>query len=101
MKKNGNCFFVNNTSFLWLCSFLCALFLFSCKNDPVDTRIEQMDSEVATALAKDIEELINPEIANGLSLKIWGVDSLVADPIAIDIDDQGNLYYTLNPQVVN
>ncbi|WP_133546731.1 hypothetical protein [Salegentibacter sp. 24] len=60
-----------------------------------------MDSEVATALAKDIEELINPEIANGLSLKIWGVDSLVADPIAIDIDDQGNLYYTLNPQVVN
>jgi putative membrane-bound dehydrogenase-like protein len=94
MNKIGKSIIVKSTRLLWLCAFLPALFLFSCKKDPVDTRIEQMKPEDATALAKNIEELINPEIADGLSLKIWGVDSLVADPIAIDIDDQGHLYYT-------
>jgi putative membrane-bound dehydrogenase-like protein len=84
----------NNQKVFWLCAFFSTLVFFSCKKDPVDTRIEQMDTEAAAQLAKNIEDIINPEIAEGLTLKIWGVDSLVADPIGIDIDDLGHLYYT-------
>ncbi len=35
----------------------------------------------------------HPQIADGLSLRLWASDSLVADPVAIDIDDQGRIYY--------
>ena len=59
-----------------------------------DRRIKQMIPEEAAQLAKSIEALVTPELAEGLSLRLWGVDSLVADPISIDIDDQGRLYYT-------
>ncbi|MDT0689588.1 HEAT repeat domain-containing protein [Salegentibacter sp. F188] len=71
-----------------------ALILLSCGGDPVDIRIEEMDPDEAAKLAKNIEDIINPEIADGLTLKIWGVDSLVADPIGIDISDKGHLFYT-------
>lgn len=84
----------NNQKVFWLCAFFSTLVFLSCKKDPVDTRIEQMNPEEAAKLAKNIEDIINPEIAEGLTLKIWGVDSLVADPIGIDIDDLGHLFYT-------
>ena len=45
-------------------------------------------------MAKNIESIVTPELAEGFTLKLWGVDSLVADPVSIDIDDQGRLYYT-------
>ena len=53
-----------------------------------------MQPDQVGQLATTIEGLVNPEIAEGLSLKMWAVDSLVADPISIDIDDNGKLYYT-------
>lgn len=59
-----------------------------------DRRIKQMVPEQAAELAKSIEALVSPELAKGLTLRLWGVDSLVADPISIDIDDKGQLYYT-------
>ncbi|MEK6478048.1 HEAT repeat domain-containing protein [Catalinimonas sp. 4WD22] len=74
--------------------FLIFLFLTHCQEAPVDRRIKEMPSEKTAQMAKDIEADVNPELAEGISLNIWGVDSLVADPIAIDIDDQGRLYYT-------
>ena len=64
------------------------------KLGPPDDRIKRMDPKEAAALAKSIEATVTPELVGGLSLKLWGVDSLVADPIGIDIDDKGNLYYT-------
>ncbi|QJW89598.1 c-type cytochrome [Spirosoma taeanense] len=70
------------------------LLLASVKEDPIGKRIKQMVPEKAAELARSIETLVTPELAEGLTLKVWGVDSLVADPIAIDIDDQGRLYYT-------
>jgi putative membrane-bound dehydrogenase-like protein len=64
------------------------------QQQPVDLRIKQMDTTVTARLADSIGTIIKPELAEGLSLKLWGIDSLVISPIAIDIDDKGRLYYT-------
>ena len=53
-----------------------------------------MDPAKSAKLAASIESLVKPELAESLTLSLWGVDSLVISPIAIDIDDEGNLYYT-------
>ncbi len=67
-----------------------------CKQEeaPIDKRIKRLAPEAAAKLAKSIESTISPQIEKGLTLRLWGVDSLVADPVAIDIDDEGRLYYT-------
>ncbi len=59
-----------------------------------DARIKQMDTALTASLAKSIESGVTPKLAEGLTLKLWGIDSLVADPVSIDIDDQGRIYYT-------
>jgi putative membrane-bound dehydrogenase-like protein len=76
------------------------LFFYGCnQEDTVDTRIKQMESTKLTQLASSIESVVKPELADGLSLRLWGVDSLVVSPIAIDMDDKGDLYYaTTNRQ---
>lgn len=53
-----------------------------------------MDPEQTAQLAKSIESVVTPELSEGLTLSLWGIDSLVADPISIDMDDLGRLYYT-------
>lgn len=72
-----------------------ALCLSGCqKEKAADLRIKKMDPAQAAQLAKSIESTVSPQLDEGLTLKLWGVDSLVADPIAVDIDDHGKLYYT-------
>lgn len=72
-----------------------ALTLPACRDQgPADKRIKLMDSTFTAHLADSIGSKVKPELAEGLSLKLWGIDSLVISPIAIDIDDQGRLYYT-------
>jgi quinoprotein glucose dehydrogenase len=67
----------------------------SCTNkSPRELKIKQYDAARIEAMTKEAEALVTPIIDDGLSLTIWGVDSLVADPVSVDIDDQGNLYYT-------
>ena len=53
-----------------------------------------MDPSKAASLARSIESVIKPELADSLTLRLWGIDSLVISPIAIDIDDSGKIYYT-------
>ncbi|QHT68221.1 c-type cytochrome [Rhodocytophaga rosea] len=60
----------------------------------VDKRIKQLEPQQTAQMAKAIEATVSPQLAEGLTLKLWGVDSLVADPIAIDMDDAGRLFYT-------
>ncbi len=76
--------------------FSSAIFLACNQSDTVveDVRIKLMDSAKTVELAKSIESGVTPELAEGLTLKLWAIDSLVADPVAIDIDDQGRIYYT-------
>ena len=79
-----------------LLSLLCiTILLGACKNEEaLDPRIKEMDPSKTAALATSIESIVKPELADSLTLKLWGVDSLVVSPIAIDIDDSGKLYYT-------
>jgi len=87
------------TVFVWQISFL-LLFLglpacqpSSSSEQPV-RQVKQMNPEETALLAQTVESVVKPELADGLTLRLWGVDSLVADPIAIDIDNQGRLYYS-------
>jgi quinoprotein glucose dehydrogenase len=68
--------------------------LASCQTEDPDKRIKQIEPGKAAAIAKSIEATVSPQIAAGFTLKLWGIDSLVADPVAIDIDDHGRIYYT-------
>lgn len=96
MKKKISENLKSNFSNFWLFSLLIsALFLWGCdeKKEPVDRRIKRINPEQTAQMAKEMEAIINPELAEGLSLRLWGVDSLVADPVSIDIDDKGHLFY--------
>src|SRR5215211_1824514 len=77
-----------------------ALLPVACKQkETVDKRIRQMNPSMTADFARSIETLVKPELADSLTLRLWGVDSLVISPVAIDIDDYGNLYYaTTNRQ---
>jgi quinoprotein glucose dehydrogenase len=77
--------------FSWM---LTIVFFFSCEKEVADKRIKQIDPATTASMAKTIEGTVTPQLAEGLTLKLWGVDSLVADPVSIDIDDQGRIYYT-------
>src|SRR5690349_9722062 len=67
----------------------------SCRQEgPADKRIKLMDSTQVAQIAASIDSIVKPELAEGLTLKLWGIDSLVISPIAIDIDDHGSIYYT-------
>lgn len=87
----------------WLCVFFPFLMFWSCQEEKeiVDLRIKQIDPSQSVEMARAIESGVNPELAEGLSLRLWGMDSLVADPISIDIDNKGRLYYTRTNRQTN
>jgi quinoprotein glucose dehydrogenase len=75
----------------------CIIFLVisSCREkETLDRRIKNLEPAKAAHLADSIRSTVAPELAEGLALTVWAVDSLVADPISIDIDDAGKVYYT-------
>ncbi|MBZ5858319.1 HEAT repeat domain-containing protein [Flavihumibacter profundi] len=75
----------------------------SCKQQAVTdiSSIKQLEPAVAVRMSDSIGSVLKPQLADGLTIKLWGVDSLVISPIAIDIDDQGRLYYTKTNRQVN
>lgn len=81
-----------STKYLWLAAPVIGLLAFN--DDPISKRVKQLAPEEALRMAKAIEATVKPQLEEGLSLRIWGVDSLVADPIAINVDNLGRLYYT-------
>lgn len=67
----------------------------ACKQTATaDLKIKQIDSTKLSRLAASIEAMVKPVLAEGLSLRLWGTDSLVISPIGISIDNDGKLYYT-------
>ena len=74
--------------------FLAVFLSVSCKEKVADARVYQVDPAKAATLTKTIESTVTPQLAEGLTLKLWAMDSLVADPVSIDIDDQGRVYFT-------
>ena len=90
-----------NLSFRQFASFLVKFSVFTfviligCQDPgPKDKRIHKLNADSTAAMAKAIEATVTPQLAEGVTFKLFGVDSLVADPIAIDIDDNGRIYYT-------
>ena len=82
----------------FLLIFTIASSLISCDRKPkipveIPLTVEQ-DSASGILLAKEIRENIAPKIAEGLELSLWASDSLAPDPIALDIDKEGNIYLT-------
>ena len=57
-------------------------------------QVKQLTQEEVNKQTVAIEGLVNPVFNNDLKLELWAVDSLVADPISLQIDDQGNAYYS-------
>ena len=85
-----------NQGTCWISIFLIGLFVTGCQQEKevVDKKIKSIDPQKAAQMAKAIETTVTPQLAEGFTLSIWGVDSLVADPVSIDVDDYGKLYYT-------
>ncbi len=74
--------------------FLAAILTLSCKKSPEELHIKTLSQEEIKLQVAAIEAQVNPEIAEGLKLSLWAVDSLVYDPISIQVQDNGELVYT-------
>lgn len=85
----------NRFPFFTIAFYISILLLAGACQDkgPADKRIKTLDSLQTAKLVTSIESSVSPKLAEGLTLKLWGVDSLVADPVSLDIDDHGRLYY--------
>ena len=78
------------------------LLLIACKDSgPSDKRITVVDSLTNAAMAQKIESGVSAKLADGLTLRLWAVDSLVSDPVSLDIDNFGRLYYTRTNRAKN
>ncbi len=49
--------------------------------------------ELKKAAERD-EEAVRAKLPEDLEIKLWASDLLVADPVALDMDDQGHVYFT-------
>jgi putative membrane-bound dehydrogenase-like protein len=73
----------------------------SCKEEATVKNLKQIDAAQAMQMAGSVESLVKPELADSLTLRLWGIDSLVVSPISIDIDDEGRVYYTTTNRAKN
>ena len=76
---------------------ICCLFflLHACTPPPsAPPQIVQLAPEEAAAKAQEIRSEVAASVGDGLELSLWASDTLLADPIAISMDDQGNMYVT-------
>ena len=68
--------------------------LYSCSQEKVDLREKTLTKEEISAMSQAAENEVSPTLADGLELSLWAVDSLIYDPISIQVTDDGKLYYT-------
>lgn len=76
--------------------FFPLLIAISCETKkPMETPLVIMeDSTAIVETVKQARESITAQVADGLQLSLWASDSLAPDPIAMDIDNKGNVYIT-------
>jgi quinoprotein glucose dehydrogenase len=78
------------------------LALIACNNNgPEDKRIIRLDSLHIIEKTAQVEQGISPTLAEGLSLHLWAIDTLVDDVVSLDIDDGGRLFYTRTNRAKN
>lgn len=61
----------------------------------------QISASLATDLSEKIRASVATEIHQSLDLELWAADTLVNDPIAISVDENGRIYYTLATRLEN
>ena len=84
----------------WILVIAAASF-YGCRQQETDLRLTQIDTLQSSKFALSVESVIKPELADNLTIRLWGIDSLVISPIAIDVDDAGRLYYTTTHRAKN
>jgi putative membrane-bound dehydrogenase-like protein len=85
--------------FLGTLSILFLTVFSACKEkEPIDLRITTLTKEEIAIQAEAARNSVTPVLSEGLKLEVWGVDSLVKDPIAIHVADDGSIYYTRSPR---
>jgi quinoprotein glucose dehydrogenase len=88
--------------FLGSLSLLALGAMYSCKEpESVDLQIITLTPEEIAPQAEAARNSINPVMTEGLRMDLWAVDSLVKDPIAIQVYDDGSIYYTRSPRRSN
>lgn len=89
--------------FLSICQIglLAGLMAFSaCKNQPENNTaraefpVITLGDHEADSIARKIREESSAVVAEGWELSLWASDSLLADPVAISMDDAGRAYVT-------
>ena len=82
----------------FLYALLMASSLVSCKQEPKKLQepllVIKEDSLDVESRFKEIRENTPVQIADGLTLSLWASDSLAPDPVAMSIDDYGDIYLT-------
>ncbi len=63
--------------------------------------ILKIDDALAEKLSAQIRAEASVEIKEGLNLVLWAADTIVKDPIAISIDNNGDIYYTQANRLTN
>ena len=91
---------IQNKPILVSSLILANLFLYSsCKKDePVDLRITTLTKEEIAVQLEVAQKSISPQLKEGLKLEVWAVDSLVRDPIGLQVNDKGEVLYTRSPR---
>ena len=89
----------SSLQFLGILSILFFAVFSACKEkEPVDLRITTLTKEEIAIQAEAARNSVTPILAEGLKMEVWGVDSLVKDPIAIHVADDGSIYYSRSPR---
>ena len=79
-----------------LSSLVLLLLLISCNSKkPKETPLVIVEDSISfVENAKQARSGISAQVAEGLQLSLWASDSLAPDPIAMDVDNEGNIYIT-------
>ncbi|MCG2587267.1 HEAT repeat domain-containing protein [Rhodohalobacter sulfatireducens] len=82
--------------------FIAAFLFQSCSSEDPDIesvefepRVLRVEADQAASEAQQITQNTQADVAEGLEYSLWASESLVADPIAIDMDDQGRAWITV------
>ena len=84
--------------------FLVTTILWGCKQkieQVYPSKIVEIGAEYAQNIANQIQDEVSLTVADDFEISLWASDTLVNDPIAISIDDQGKIYYTLATRQAN
>ena len=79
-----------------IATLLLLVVLGSCKKAAIKEPPLTVREDPATAVTKanEIRKNTAAQLAEGLTLSLWASDSLAPDPVAMSIDDAGNIYLT-------